>query len=154
VSPGRSVGREPCKLGVVGSIPALAKWLFRPIYLCYLLILFMCKTDWFKQYRIKFTITGLDKFNIVCALSNVAIHNCICQLPQFQLIFPSSGVNMYGNVSTANWQRLDTCQQQTHIDENRFAPGKLFMQTDLWYTKLKLLNGDIYWFPNGNVRLC
>jgi len=27
------------------------------------------------------------------------------------------------------------------------------MQTDLWYTKLKLLNGDINWFPNGNVRL-
>jgi len=23
--------------------------------------------------------------------------------------------------------------------------------SDLWYTKLKLLNGDIYWFPNGNV---
>jgi len=69
-------------------------------------------------------------------------------------IFPSSWMNMYGNVSTANWQRLVTCQQQTHIVENRFAPGKLFMQTDLWYTKLKLLNGNLYWFPNGNVRLC
>ena len=31
---------QPCKLGVVGSIPALAKRLFRPIYLCYLLIVY------------------------------------------------------------------------------------------------------------------
>ena len=61
-----------------------------------------------------------------------------------QLIFPSSGVNRHGNISTANWQGLDTCQQQTHVVEKRFAPGKLFMQTDLWCTKLKLLNGDIH----------
>jgi len=32
----------------------------------------------------------------------------------------------------------------TLVVENRFAPGKLFMQSDMWYTKLKILNGDIY----------
>jgi len=73
----------------------------------------------------------------------IAMHNCICQLPQFQFIFPSSGVNRRGNISTANWQGLNTCQHHTHVVENRLVPGKLFMQTDLWYTKLKLLNGDI-----------
>jgi len=109
-------------------------------------------TVWFKQYRFKFTIKGKDKFNM-CARSIVAIHNCICQFPQFQLIYLISGVDRHGHISTANWQALNTCQQKTHVVENKFAPGKLFMQTDLWYTKLKLLNGDIYWFRNGNVRL-
>ena len=54
---------------------------------------------------------------------------------------------MYGNVSAAIWQRLYTCQQQTHVVENRFDPGKLFMQTDLWYNKLKLLNADWKQYP-------
>jgi len=42
------------------------------------------------------------------------------------------------------------------IANKRFTPlnMELFMQIDLWYTKRTLLNGDIYWFPNGNVRLC
>ena len=53
---------------------------------------------------------------------------------------------MIDSCGTVHLQRLDTCQQHltTHIVENRFAPGKLFMQRDLLYTKLKLLNGDIY----------
>ena len=102
----------------------------------------MCKTDWFKQYKLKFTIKCKDKFNI-CALSNVSIHNCICQLPQFKLIFPCSGVSRH----TIYLQPID---RGSILATNRLMslkidlpPGKLFMQTDLWYTKLNLLNGDI-----------
>ena len=132
------VEHQTCKHGVVGSIPALAKWLFRPIYVCNLLIVDV-QDRLIKQYRLKFTIKGWDKCNI-STLLNVAIHNCICQLPQFQLIFPSAGVNRHGNISTDNWQGWTLANNR--LVENRFAPGKLFMQTDLWYTKLKLLNRD------------
>jgi len=67
---------------------------------------------------------GRDKFNI-CACSNVAIHICICQLRQFLLILPCSGVDIHGNTSTPNWLRMDLCQRQTHVVENRFAPCKM-----------------------------
>jgi len=78
--------------------------------------------------QIKFYGKRLGQIQHICPFK-CSIHNCICQLPKFQLIFSSSGVNRHGHthihVSTAKWQGLDTCQQKTHVVENRLAPDKI-----------------------------
>ena len=89
----------------------------------------------------------------ICASSNVTIHICICQLLELQLISKFK-VDRRGNTYIANWLRQDTCQRKTHVVEHIFVPGIMFMQAELWDTKLKLLYGDIYVFFQERIRPC
>jgi len=63
-------------------------------------------------------------------------------------------VDRHGNTHIANWLGQDTCQQKTHVVEHRFVPGIMFMQAELWYTTLKVLNEDIYVFFQERIRPC
>jgi len=104
----------------------------------------MCKTDFFKQYRLKlwyqvrtnstYVLFQMLPFTTTCISANYYSFSSYFQVQRWICM------EMYLQPIDRG---LTLAKQQTHIVENRFAPGKLFMQTDLWYTKLKLLNCDM-----------
>ena len=113
------------------------------------LMVFMTEMDFFASDKIH---NRLGKINICW---NVCIHTTVpAKYHSLMLIFPSSGLDMQGNTSTAYLLGLGPCQQQTHVVANRYAPCTMLMQTEMLYTKLKLLNGDMYCFFTGSMLSC